>query len=148
MLPYLFLTLAKFRLHRWVTAVKIKRNEKTVINEALQQFLKRTFLPTAKLVISRLFQEKEIAKGSMQPEPFFHKVVYSEHLKAVSQVQSVLCSPEESFPLRSHSDSPPRNKKQNSLLIGLSTGLFDANNPKASMLLRWKTTHLIAFHIY
>ncbi|XP_040083613.1 serine/threonine-protein kinase Nek1 isoform X7 [Oryx dammah] len=67
---------------------------------------------------------------SMQPEPFFHKVVYSEHLKSVSQVQSVLCSPEESFPLRSHSDSPPRNKKQNSLLIGLSTGLFDANNPK------------------
>ncbi|XP_055433605.1 serine/threonine-protein kinase Nek1 isoform X5 [Bubalus kerabau] len=67
---------------------------------------------------------------SMQPEPFFHKVVYSEHLKAVSQVQSILCSPEESFPLRSHSDSPPRNKKQNSLLIGLSTGLFDANNPK------------------
>ncbi|XP_070336810.1 serine/threonine-protein kinase Nek1 isoform X12 [Odocoileus virginianus] len=67
---------------------------------------------------------------SMQPEPFFHKVVYSEHLKAGSQVQSVLCSPEESFPLRSHSDSPPRNKKQNSLLIGLSTGLFDANNPK------------------
>lgn len=63
MLPYLFLTLAKFRLHRWVTAVKIERNEKTVINEALQQFLKRTFLPTAKLVISRLFQEKEIAKG-------------------------------------------------------------------------------------
>ncbi|KAB0368554.1 hypothetical protein FD755_019588, partial [Muntiacus reevesi] len=67
---------------------------------------------------------------SMQLEPFFHKVVYSEHLKAGSQVQSVLCSPEESFPLRSHSDSPPRNKKQNSLLIGLSTGLFDANNPK------------------
>ena len=63
MLPYLFLTLAKFRLHRWVTAVKIERNEKTVINEALQQFLKRTTLPTAKLVISRLFQEKEIAKG-------------------------------------------------------------------------------------
>ncbi|XP_033259444.2 serine/threonine-protein kinase Nek1 isoform X3 [Orcinus orca] len=71
---------------------------------------------------------------SMQPEPFFHK-----HLKAASQVQSVLCSPEESSPLRSHSGSPRRNKKQNSLLIGLSTGLFDANNPKASMLLRWKT---------
>ncbi|XP_057577140.1 serine/threonine-protein kinase Nek1 isoform X3 [Hippopotamus amphibius kiboko] len=66
---------------------------------------------------------------SMQPEPFFHKVVHSEHLK-VSQVQSVLSPSEESFPLRSHSDSPPRNKKQNSLLIGLSTGLFDANNPK------------------
>ncbi|XP_027960203.1 serine/threonine-protein kinase Nek1 isoform X3 [Eumetopias jubatus] len=36
----------------------------------------------------------------------------------------------ESFPLRSRSDSPPKNKSQNSLLIGLSTGLFDANNPK------------------
>ncbi|TKC37080.1 hypothetical protein EI555_007340, partial [Monodon monoceros] len=55
---------------------------------------------------------------SMQPEPFFHK-----HLKAASQVQSVLCSPEESSPLRSHSGSPRRNKKQNSLLIGLSTDL-------------------------
>ncbi|XP_036095939.1 serine/threonine-protein kinase Nek1 isoform X2 [Molossus molossus] len=37
---------------------------------------------------------------------------------------------EESFPLRSRSDSPPKNKNKNSLLIGLSTGLFDANNPK------------------
>ncbi|XP_059782719.1 serine/threonine-protein kinase Nek1 isoform X2 [Balaenoptera ricei] len=62
---------------------------------------------------------------SMQPEPFFHK-----HLKAASQVQSVLCSLEESSPLRPHCGSPPRNKKQSSLLIGLSTGLFDANNPK------------------
>ncbi|KAM9084045.1 serine/threonine-protein kinase Nek1 isoform 8-T10 [Megaptera novaeangliae] len=62
---------------------------------------------------------------SMQPEPFFHK-----HLKAACQVQSVLCSLEESSPLRPHCGSPPRNKKQSSLLIGLSTGLFDANNPK------------------
>ncbi|XP_057404139.1 serine/threonine-protein kinase Nek1 isoform X7 [Balaenoptera acutorostrata] len=62
---------------------------------------------------------------SVQPEPFFHK-----HLKAASQVQSVLCSLEESSPLRPHCGSPPRNKKQSSLLIGLSTGLFDANNPK------------------
>ncbi|XP_070361164.1 serine/threonine-protein kinase Nek1 isoform X6 [Equus asinus] len=37
---------------------------------------------------------------------------------------------EESFPLRSRSDSPPKSKNKNSLLIGLSTGLFDANNPK------------------
>uniref|UniRef100_A0A2K6EZ86 non-specific serine/threonine protein kinase n=1 Tax=Propithecus coquereli TaxID=379532 RepID=A0A2K6EZ86_PROCO len=64
------------------------------------------------------------------PEPFFHKVVHSEHLNLISQVQSVQCSSEESFPLRSRSDSPPKNKNKNSLLIGLSTGLFDANNPK------------------
>ncbi|XP_037382320.1 serine/threonine-protein kinase Nek1 isoform X3 [Talpa occidentalis] len=67
---------------------------------------------------------------SMQPEPFFHKVVHSQHLNLVSQNQSVSCSPEESFPLRSRSDSPPKTKSKNSLLIGLSTGLFDANNPK------------------
>lgn len=67
---------------------------------------------------------------SMHPEPFFHKVVHPEHLNVVSQIQSILCSPEEPFPLRSHSGSPPKKKNKNSLLIGLSTGLFDANNPK------------------
>ncbi|XP_008072960.1 serine/threonine-protein kinase Nek1 [Carlito syrichta] len=67
---------------------------------------------------------------SLLPEPFFHRVVQSEQLNVVSQVQSIQCSPEESLPLRSHSDSPSRNKNKNSLLIGLSTGLFDANNPK------------------
>ncbi|XP_037849673.2 serine/threonine-protein kinase Nek1 isoform X6 [Chlorocebus sabaeus] len=67
---------------------------------------------------------------SVQPEPFFHKVVHSEHLNLVPHVQSVQCSPEESFAFRSHSHLPPKNKNKNSLLIGLSTGLFDANNPK------------------
>ncbi|KAM5234754.1 serine/threonine-protein kinase Nek1 isoform 10-T11 [Hipposideros larvatus] len=67
---------------------------------------------------------------SMHPEPFFHKVIHSEHLNVLSQIQSISGSPEESVPLRSRSDSPPRNKSKNSLLIGLSTGLFDANNPK------------------
>ena len=84
---------------------------------------------------------------SMQPEPFFHKVLQSKHLNVVSQIQSILCSPEESFPLRSHSNSPPKNKTKNSLLIGLSTGLFDANNPKASMLFvhMENVIHLIKF---
>uniref|UniRef100_A0A8C8WDV3 non-specific serine/threonine protein kinase n=1 Tax=Panthera leo TaxID=9689 RepID=A0A8C8WDV3_PANLE len=67
---------------------------------------------------------------SVQPEPVFQRVVLSKHFNVVSQIQSILCSPEESFPLRSRSDSPPKNKNKNSLLIGLSTGLFDANNPK------------------
>lgn len=67
---------------------------------------------------------------STQPEPFFHKVIHPEHLNVVSQIQSILYSPEESFPLRSRSGSPPKKKNKNSLLIGLSTGLFDANNPK------------------
>ncbi|EPQ04319.1 Serine/threonine-protein kinase Nek1 [Myotis brandtii] len=76
---------------------------------------------------------------SMHPEPFFHKVVHPEHLNVVSQIQSILCSPEESFPLRSHSGSPPKRKNKNSLLIGLSTGLFDANNPKANLSKLFRT---------
>ncbi|KAG8504603.1 Serine/threonine-protein kinase Nek1, partial [Galemys pyrenaicus] len=76
---------------------------------------------------------------SMQPEPFFHKVVHSEHLNLVSQNQSISYSSEESFPLRSRSDSPPKNKSKNSLLIGLSTGLFDANNPKANLSKLFRT---------
>ncbi|XP_055969808.1 serine/threonine-protein kinase Nek1 isoform X6 [Sorex fumeus] len=70
------------------------------------------------------------ADKSVKPEPFFQKVVHPEHLNLASQIQSILCSPEESLPLRSRSDSPPKTKSKNSLLIGLSTGLFDANNPK------------------
>lgn len=67
---------------------------------------------------------------SVQPESFFQKVVHSEDLNLV---QSAHCSPEEAISIRSHSDSPPKAKSKNSLLIGLSTGLFDANNPKASV---------------
>lgn len=58
---------------------------------------------------------------SVPPEPFFQKVAHPEHL---SVVQS------EPVSLRPRSDSPPKTKTKNSLLIGLSTGLFDANNPK------------------
>ena len=64
---------------------------------------------------------------SVQPESIFQKVVHSKDLNLV---QAVHCSPEEPIPIRSHSDSPPKTKSKNSLLIGLSTGLFDANNPK------------------
>ncbi|XP_075420367.1 serine/threonine-protein kinase Nek1 isoform X4 [Tenrec ecaudatus] len=80
--------------------------------------------------IDDLLHSKSDIDKSMQPEPFFHKVVQSEDLKVISQVQLIQCSPEEPFPVRSHSDSPPKHKSKSSLLIGLSTGLFDANNPK------------------
>ncbi|XP_041529677.1 serine/threonine-protein kinase Nek1 isoform X6 [Microtus oregoni] len=58
---------------------------------------------------------------SVPPEPFFQKVAQSEYLCVVQS---------EPVSLRSRSDSPPKTKTKNSLLIGLSTGLFDANNPK------------------
>ncbi|XP_074132573.1 serine/threonine-protein kinase Nek1 isoform X4 [Sminthopsis crassicaudata] len=67
-------------------------------------------------------------KKSLQPEPFFHKVDPLETLKKAFFISSSHLTHQQSF--RSRSDSPAKSHNQNSLLIGLSTGLFDANNPK------------------
>ncbi|XP_044875004.1 serine/threonine-protein kinase Nek1 isoform X4 [Mauremys mutica] len=68
--------------------------------------------------------------GSMQPEPFFQKVPQPQAVPTTSPVLSAQSSLEEPFPPRSRSVSPAKRKGKSSLLIGLSTGLFDANNPK------------------
>ncbi|KAM7168129.1 serine/threonine-protein kinase Nek1 isoform 2-T2 [Macrochelys suwanniensis] len=67
---------------------------------------------------------------SMQPGPFFQKVAQPQAIPAASPVLSAQSSLEEPFPPRSRSVSPAKSKGKSSLLIGLSTGLFDANNPK------------------
>ncbi|XP_053111348.1 serine/threonine-protein kinase Nek1 isoform X2 [Hemicordylus capensis] len=69
-------------------------------------------------------------KDSMQPEPFFQKVAQHPAILTASPVLSAQSSFEDSLPNRSRSVSPEKSKGKNSLLIGLSTGLFDANNPK------------------
>uniref|UniRef100_A0A5F8GFU7 non-specific serine/threonine protein kinase n=1 Tax=Monodelphis domestica TaxID=13616 RepID=A0A5F8GFU7_MONDO len=65
---------------------------------------------------------------SLPPEPFFHKVHPFEALKKAAFFPSSCLKKQQSY--RARSDSPAKNKDKNSLLIGLSTGLFDANNPK------------------
>ncbi|CAI5784107.1 serine serine/threonine-protein kinase Nek1 isoform X1 [Podarcis lilfordi] len=67
---------------------------------------------------------------SMQPEPFFQKVVQHQARLTAFPVLSAQSSLDDSLPTRSRSVSPEKTKGKNSLLIGLSTGLFDANNPK------------------
>ncbi|XP_008113420.2 serine/threonine-protein kinase Nek1 isoform X2 [Anolis carolinensis] len=67
---------------------------------------------------------------SVQPEPFFHKVAQHQPRLAAFPVLSAQSSLEDSLPTRSRSVSPEKTKGKNALLIGLSTGLFDANNPK------------------
>uniref|UniRef100_A0A5F8GY98 non-specific serine/threonine protein kinase n=1 Tax=Monodelphis domestica TaxID=13616 RepID=A0A5F8GY98_MONDO len=67
-------------------------------------------------------------KKSLPPEPFFHKVHPFEALKKAAFFPSSCLKKQQSY--RARSDSPAKNKDKNSLLIGLSTGLFDANNPK------------------
>uniref|UniRef100_A0A8C8S4N8 non-specific serine/threonine protein kinase n=1 Tax=Pelusios castaneus TaxID=367368 RepID=A0A8C8S4N8_9SAUR len=67
---------------------------------------------------------------SMQPEPFFRKLTQPQAIPTDSPILSAQSSLEEPFPPRSRSVSPAKSKGKSSLLIGLSTGLFDANNPK------------------
>lgn len=47
--------------------------------------------------------------------------------------QSSVDDSSSSLTSRSRSISPLRSKPQNALLIGLSTGMFDTNNPKVSI---------------
>ncbi|XP_061440081.1 serine/threonine-protein kinase Nek1 isoform X2 [Rhineura floridana] len=67
---------------------------------------------------------------STQPEPFFQKLALHQVRLPAFPVLSAQSSLEDSLPTRSRSVSPEKTKGKNSLLIGLSTGLFDANNPK------------------
>ncbi|NXL89901.1 NEK1 kinase, partial [Alectura lathami] len=79
--------------------------------------------------------EETCSSDSLQPEPLFQRVIQPPGAPTASPVLSSQSSQEEPFAPRSRSVSPAKNKGKSSLLIGLSTGLFDANNPKASFLL-------------
>ncbi|NXI95004.1 NEK1 kinase, partial [Psophia crepitans] len=79
--------------------------------------------------------EETSSSDSLQPEPLFQRVMQPTTVPTASPVLSAQSSQEEPFVPRSRSISPAKNKGKSSLLIGLSTGLFDANDPKASSLL-------------
>ncbi|KFV46025.1 Serine/threonine-protein kinase Nek1, partial [Tyto alba] len=72
---------------------------------------------------------------SLQPEPLFQRIIQPTAGPTASPVLSAQSSQEEPFVPRSRSISPAKKKGKSSLLIGLSTGLFDANDPKANFLL-------------
>ncbi|NWQ74088.1 NEK1 kinase, partial [Columbina picui] len=79
--------------------------------------------------------EETCSSDSLQPEPLFQRVIQPTAVPTASPVLSAQSSQEEPFVPRSRSISPAKNKGKSSLLIGLSTGLFDANDPKANFLL-------------
>ncbi|NWI61221.1 NEK1 kinase, partial [Calyptomena viridis] len=90
---------------------------------------------TEKLVLDKVQAPKEApeetcSSDSQQAEPLFQRVVQPTAVLTASPVLSAQSSQEEPFVPRSHSISPAKNKGKSSLLIGLSTGLFDANDPK------------------
>ncbi|XP_074947195.1 serine/threonine-protein kinase Nek1 isoform X5 [Phalacrocorax aristotelis] len=74
--------------------------------------------------------EETCSSDSLQPEPLFERVIQPPAVPTASPVLSAQSSQEEPFVPRSRSISPEKNKGKSSLLIGLSTGLFDANDPK------------------
>uniref|UniRef100_A0A8C5H975 non-specific serine/threonine protein kinase n=1 Tax=Gouania willdenowi TaxID=441366 RepID=A0A8C5H975_GOUWI len=67
-------------------------------------------------------------------EPLFMKLCSPAHRRtaalAVLSAQSSMDESTSSLASRSRSVSPQRSKHQDALLIGLSTGMFDANNPR------------------
>ncbi|NWT00140.1 NEK1 kinase, partial [Mionectes macconnelli] len=74
--------------------------------------------------------EETCCSDSQQAEPLFQRVIQPRAVPTASPVLSAQSSQEEPFVPRSRSISPAKNKGKSSLLIGLSTGLFDANDPK------------------
>ncbi|NXI70986.1 NEK1 kinase, partial [Anseranas semipalmata] len=101
---------------------------------------RRNEAASEKVALDRMQAQKEApeetcSSDSLQPEPLFQRVIQPAAIPTASPVLSAQSSQEEPFVPRSRSISPAKNKGKSSLLIGLSTGLFDANNPKARFLL-------------
>ncbi|XP_077441337.1 serine/threonine-protein kinase Nek1 isoform X4 [Vanacampus margaritifer] len=78
--------------------------------------------------------EGEGERSSQGDKPLFGKLFSPAHRRtsalALLSAQSSVDESSSSLASRSRSVSPLRSKQHNALLIGLSTGLFDANNPK------------------
>ncbi|XP_019133844.2 serine/threonine-protein kinase Nek1 isoform X2 [Larimichthys crocea] len=94
--------------------------------------------------ITRPALTKEVEKSAEKPaeafglaqseEPLFIKLCSPAHRRtaalAILSAQSSLDESSSSLASRSRSVSPLRSKHHDALLIGLSTGMFDSNNPK------------------
>ncbi|NXF36601.1 NEK1 kinase, partial [Nyctibius bracteatus] len=100
---------------------------------------RRNEAASEKLALDKVQPQKEApeetcSSDALQPEPLFQRVIQAAAVPTASPVLSAQSSQEEPFLSCSRSVSPAKNKGKSSLLIGLSTGLFDANDPKASFL--------------
>ncbi|XP_068869810.1 serine/threonine-protein kinase Nek1 isoform X13 [Aphelocoma coerulescens] len=109
----------------WVKEKEDTRAQHDGMNEAASE----------KVVLNKVQPQKEASaetcsSDSQQAEPLFQRVIQPTAVPTASPVLSAQSSQEESFVPRSRSISPAKNKGKSSLLIGLSTGLFDANDPK------------------
>ncbi|NWY13275.1 NEK1 kinase, partial [Aphelocoma coerulescens] len=112
-----------------VNEVWVKEKEDTAQHDGMNE------AASEKVVLNKVQPQKEASaetcsSDSQQAEPLFQRVIQPTAVPTASPVLSAQSSQEESFVPRSRSISPAKNKGKSSLLIGLSTGLFDANDPK------------------
>ncbi|NXX31390.1 NEK1 kinase, partial [Nicator chloris] len=112
-----------------VNEVWVKEKEDTAQLDGMSE------AASEKAALNKVQPQKEApaetsSSDSQQAEPLFQRVIQPIAVPTPSPVLSAQSSQEESFVPRSRSISPARNKGKSSLLIGLSTGLFDANDPK------------------
>ncbi|NXW79501.1 NEK1 kinase, partial [Hirundo rustica] len=114
-----------------VNEVWVKEKEDTVQLDGMNEAASEKAVPN-KVQPQKEAPAETCASDCQQAEPLFQRVIQPTAVPTTSPVLSAQSSQEESFVPRSRSISPARNKGKSSLLIGLSTGLFDANDPKAS----------------
>ncbi|NWW17263.1 NEK1 kinase, partial [Falcunculus frontatus] len=113
-----------------VNEVWVKEKEDTAQRDGMNE------AASEKVALDKVQPQKEApaaetcSSDSQQAEPLFQRVIQPTAVPTASPVLSAQSSQEESFVPRSRSISPAKNKGKSSLLIGLSTGLFDANDPK------------------
>ncbi|NXD90234.1 NEK1 kinase, partial [Chaetorhynchus papuensis] len=112
-----------------INEVWVKEKEETAQHDGMNE------AALEKVAADKVQPQKEApaetcSSDSQQAEPLFQRVIQPTAVPTASPVLSAQSSQEESFVPRSRSVSPAKNKGRSSLLIGLSTGLFDANDPK------------------
>ncbi|NXY25885.1 NEK1 kinase, partial [Atrichornis clamosus] len=112
-----------------VNEVWVKEKEDTAQHDRMNE------AASEKLALDKVQPQKEApeetrSSHSQQAELLFQRVIQPTAVATASPVLSAQSSQEEPFVPRSRSISPAKNKGKSSLLIGLSTGLFDANDPK------------------
>ncbi|XP_023780721.1 serine/threonine-protein kinase Nek1 isoform X17 [Cyanistes caeruleus] len=112
-----------------VNEVWVKEKEDTAQHDRMNE------AASEKAALNKVQPQKEppaetCSSDCQQAEPLFQRVIQPTVFPTASPVLSAQSSQEESFVPRSRSISPAKNKGKSSLLIGLSTGLFDANDPK------------------
>ncbi|NWX30135.1 NEK1 kinase, partial [Notiomystis cincta] len=112
-----------------VNEVWVKEKEDTAQHDGMNEAASEEVVPD-KVQPQKEAPAEACSSDSQQAEPLFQRVIQPTAVPTASPVLSAQSSQEESSVPRSRSISPAKNKGKSSLLIGLSTGLFDANDPK------------------